>query len=278
MEQPSQSFMVFLHGNTARQTRGSHDFTWIIDNQLIQNLKGVNVALKWIQIPNARPPIDWFNNRYRIDDGTTTHDFTLPTANYTGAQLASEIEEDLKTLDSGYSVDFDTQTQRLAITIPDTADLRFAPTDRDCYKELGVTDLVNYYTDTILEFGEEVYLLGPTNIELHSSLASNNYSTRVSRDVLSIIPVETGYGTLIQYYNQGEDDFMWVTSSQFHSVQMTLFDTLGRPFGVRPDLLEEMIICLKVRPVHREEKPHAVLGDAVPGSLYSTPQNRFRTH
>lgn len=271
-DKPSETFLMFLTGGEARTQSGNHDFLWTIDHMLLNNLRGVNVALKWIQIPHTIPPIRSGVNTIKYTDGTSDYTYTIPEANYTGTQIAAVLETEFQAQLAGtYAVAFDSQTQRITVTIPNGNTFGFLPVDDDAYRELGVTDTSTEYTasgsDVDLEFGQTVYLLGPSVVEIHSSIATNNYTTRKRRNVLDIFPVESGFGSLLQY-RKTEDDWSWVPRSHFHHITCRLYDGRGTAFTVPEALQDELLVCLKVTPVHSAKRPHAILGDSEPGSLY----------
>lgn len=221
----------YLYLNTRDNKAGTRNYDATFNLKLPENLDNTScyVSVESVSFPNSVYAVNSNYNTLELTDAGGSDTITLTQQNYSGVQLATELQTQLNasgTLSGTFTVSYDTQTFKL--TISSTA--AFTIDGGTALHIIGVssvptTSSTSYTSDSVVRLDGTMY------IDLVSSLASRSYSTTDERsNVLFRIPVDSAVGNVITYRNTSEENRIKVNTTSLKTAQFRLFDDRGNVF------------------------------------------------
>lgn len=158
-----------------------------------------HMCLVNFQVPNTVYPVnEYYKQLSIVQDNTISFSFSLTENNYTGTQLASELETQLNALGGyTYTCTYDTQSKKIQVTCSGGTFEWSAINDYNAYRILGVTTFgvqtANYVGDV------PINLSGSSYIDIISNLRNDNFSSTHFTSFYERIPIDVPFGNIIVY-------------------------------------------------------------------------------
>ncbi len=231
--------------------------------QNVQDIVGYRIALFSFEAPNIVYPINQYADKiYFNEDSGATLAATLTTNYYNGTTLATEIATQLTAVSAAsgltrtYTVTYDAVAPAYTLVITSSAGtVQLEEGDYDILDEMGY-DRLSLLTAIALSGDAPINVSGTKTVSIVSNLATHSYTTGVSRNVFTRIPVTVNFGEVLFY--KGYDDpenYVFVANNQLDEIFMQLQDDKGYPWAL-PNTAHATY-TLHVKPV-RNENPHSL--------------------
>lgn len=228
MAQESQ--LVFLDTRHSTTPETPSDCEFELNFNVANDLTNYSLSIESVSFPNAVYVINSTNNKiYWKEDGGATITSTLTTNNYTGDEIAVELQAQLNAdtaLARVYTVTYDSQSKKLTVScnagVPDT--IQFVSGDFNTYNELGYNAPTSALT--ILTSDYPIRLDGTQYIDVVSSIGNMNYSSNGRTNILARVPVLSGFGSIV-YYENDSDDLLDLVQNDMTNLEIRLLDDRG---------------------------------------------------
>lgn len=189
-------------------------------------------ALKSAVIPNLVYPVNSSNNTFVFAEGGGSNiTSTLTAQNYTGTQLASELQTVLNA-DGGlvYTVSYDSQTGKLTIA-PSSSTVQFKTTNTAFTASfvLGFDDTTDTADASSITSDYPVRLDGSMYIDIElSGMSPNTVTSKNTSTPLCRIPLAGSFGAIITYENDSvKDEMIHIDSTALSHLRMRIRDDMG---------------------------------------------------
>lgn len=244
----SSTQLLFLDSDHANHIGGTpSDLIFNLNFNVANDMSGYALAVQSVSIPNMVYPINSKNNKiYWKEDGGATITSTLTENNYSGTQVATELQTQLNA-DTGiarvYAVSYDTQSKKLTIDtgiLPNT--IQFVSGDNDAYIELGFegdSSALNQY-----EGAYPVYLAGSQYIDIQADITTNNYSSNGKTNILERIPLNFNFGSIITYQNT-TDDYIDLNEDSINTLEVRILNDKGNLWELPANAQVSLVCKLK---------------------------------
>ena len=204
---------------------------------LSESLENVSsVKLKNFTIPLSVYNIDSRNNKLALVQANNTAStllVTLPSRNYTGTSLASQLQTSLKSAGTPYVYNIAYQTDGSnVLTIGTTSgNFSFNTTDNDAYYELGLDYSLNTMGSTITT--GSIDLSGVNSIHLVSNVGGTEV---VGKNYKILATVTTEENALdISYFQDDSNDDVNCAVPSLNEIRLSLFDNRFRVISPQKD-------------------------------------------
>ena len=241
----SSTQLLFLDSDHANQIGTTpSDLIFNLNFNVANDMSGYAMAIQSISIPNMVYPINSNNNKiYWKEDGGAVITSTLTENNYSGMEMATELQTQLNA-DTGiarvYTVTYDSQSKKLNINtgiLPNT--IEFVDGNNNAYAELGFNSSAgsaNQYTGAY-----PVYLSGTQYIDIQADITTNNYSSNGKTNILERIPLTANFGSIITYQN-ASDDYIDLNEDSINTLEIRVLDDKGNLWQL-PQNAQISIVC-----------------------------------
>lgn len=226
----NEAQLVFLDTRHSQEPDTPSDTQFELNFAAANDLTNYVLSMESVSFPNAVYPINSNNNKiYWKEDGGGTITSTLTENNYTGSEMATELQTQLNA-DTGlartYTVAYDSQSKKLTITvdsgIPDT--IQFVNGDNNAYDELGYNAPTS--AATVLTADYPVRLDGTQYVDVVSTIGNLNYSSNGRTNILARVPVLSSFGSVI-FYENDSDDLLDLVQYDMANIEVRLLDDKG---------------------------------------------------
>lgn len=228
----SSTHWIFLNSNDAINSNKPSEANWHLTHQ--NNLGNENFLLHIdeVQLPNAVYVVNSNYDSFSITDTGGTDTITLTHQNYTGAQLATELQTQLNasgTLNGTFTVTYDSQTLKITI----------ASTVAYVINSGNVLDIVGYTvlpttSGTSTTGDSPVRLDGTAYVDLITSLGKSSYSSRNITNTFFRICLNADVGSMV-YYTPKTQHGIKLNSPDLTSFSIRLIDDKGNLYDLPPN-------------------------------------------
>lgn len=214
------NFFIFLdsrqrsYGNNTNFSVGLNDFNF-------SNNESVSVSVDEVNMFNLQYPINSTNKTITFQEDGVASDLTatLTEGNYTGSEIATELQTQLNSAGANtYTVSYNSTTGKLTISddagLPSTINL----TDiDDIFGFVTPTGFLATHTGT-----NPINLSGVEYVDiLLPNLLTGNMTTSANRNgIMKRIPLDVGWGGLVSYRSQQGDDSVIVNKEALDNVRV----------------------------------------------------------
>jgi len=200
---------------------------WEITLPSLNNIRGFNIAMQNIEIPNVVYPFNSNNNKiYFQENGGGTLTATISENSYTGPTLATEIKTRMDAAGTlTYTVSWDNIAKKftISVSLPDV--FEFVAGSADAFEELGFDDRLFSQVSTTTS-DAPANISGSQYIDIITNFSTVNCSVGTTSNVLARVPLNVAFGNII-YYEPATDDSLFVTETNLDEVFITLRDDRG---------------------------------------------------
>lgn len=225
-----RSRLLFLDSSHGYIADSPDQVSWDLNFPVANDFSGYTLSLQECSIPNLVYPFTTQNNKiYFKENGGSTLTATITSQNYNSTEFVSELQTQLNSAGSlTYTVSYDSQTEKLSISVPIPDTFQFVAGDNNAYYEIGL--VLDDETDSSSKtLTNPIRLDGSAYIDLQLSIGNMNYSSNGKTNVFGRIANAVPYGG-INYYSNDSDDFLSLVVSDITNIDMRLFDDKGNRF------------------------------------------------
>lgn len=223
-------FLFLDSDHASKVSEGPSDIIYNLNFNTGNNMEGYAISLQSVMLPNLVYPINKNNqNIYFKEDGGATISFALDENNYTGTQIATELQSKLNAntgLGRVYAVSYSTQTRKLTTTetggLPNT--IQYVDGSKNAYVELGINSSKG--AATIYTHSYPVDLSGTEYVDLQTDITTSNYSSNGKTNILERVPMSVSFGEIMTYQNT-TDDYIRLNEDSISSLEIRLLDDKG---------------------------------------------------
>lgn len=237
---------LYLNSKDAVNSGGV--YRWEVYDPYLNQFNNYEVGLVRCTIPNLVYPINSNNNKiYLQENGGATLTFTVPSKNYTGTQLATQLQSTFNaapgTLGT-YTVTFDTQRQVLVIAVGGGANIQLVSGTNNLYREMGFYTIPSAFNATLtsdypIQIGGSNYIQVIANFATSASVASS-----LIQGVASVIPLTQGFGEIVFFDPQTPNRYV-TTEGYLSSIQVYFKDESNNYWIPPPTVYFEMTFQIK---------------------------------
>ena len=239
------SKLLFLDTRDSNNPDTPSSTNWEINLPSMNNVRGFNIALQNIEIPNTVYPINSKNNKiYFAENGGETLTAALTENSYTGSTFATEIQTQLNAAGTlVYTVTWDNDAKKLTISVPLPDVFEFISGGQNAYEEMGFDDSL-FTQGSSFTSDAPINISGSQYIDVITNFSTGNHSVGTTSNVLVRVPLNVSFGNII-YYEPSTDDPLFVTESNLDEVFITMRDSKGNgwdlPFNANVSLTLKII-------------------------------------
>jgi hypothetical protein len=232
------AFPQTLHLSSFHAKKESNSYFWTIDDGYFATWDSFSVQIIRASIPNEVYPVNAYNRfLYLQENGNPTQTFTLPVGNYNSIEITTMLASELTT-QSGqgltYTVTFDDATNTLTFNVGLGNTISFRDGAYNMNRYIGFLDVSIPTTAAQTVTGTmPVQLQGTKFLHITSGFSIRSYSSTNMGNVLLMLPLVAGFGSVIPY-----EAFLLepieCQSASLHRVSLSFWDDRGNPW-VLPD-------------------------------------------
>ena len=230
----SKSFHIYLDSRD-RTTGSITDSSYTLQTpQVSANLLAVSVES--VIIPNLEYSINSHNNKlYFKENGGSLLTANIATTNYTGTQLATEIQTKMNAIGTlNYTINYDSQAKTLefSVILPDTFQLIFDEPN-------SISSVIGFQADSpigaFIESEFPIRIDGAEYVDLvMSGTRTENIHSSGRSNTLARIPILEQFGGVVYYLNPNNHNFAEISKDLFYRIRLSFIKPNGRIFEL-PD-------------------------------------------
>ena len=221
---------LFLDTQDKNSGTTNYTPTWRLDTG--KSFSGhYSIGLKSCIIPNLVYPINSTNNTLVFAEGGGSNIVsTLTSQNYTGSQLATELQLVLNTDGSlVYTVVYDAQTGKLTISVSSsTVQFKTSNASFTSAYVLGFSTSADTADAASITSDYAIRLDGSMYIDIEMNCSTRSLSSKNTSSPFVRIPLTSSFGSIVSYENNDiADNLMTIDATQMNNLQLRLRDDSG---------------------------------------------------
>lgn len=228
------SHVVYINTADSNNPNTPHDANWNLNLPFTSGSSTFNYSISFqsFSAPNSAYPFNSVRGNQSVsvsENGGGAFTITIAENFYTGIQLASFLQTELTANSTNvltYTVTYDTQSNKMTISVPGPDTIQLVAVSNDAYSELGFTNIPSS-TASSLTSDYPIDISGTQFVDIIASLSTNNYASNGRTNIFSRVPMTVAFGGILFYENQ-TDDSLKITDDSLDFLEIQVRDDRGK--------------------------------------------------